>query len=145
MTWLQPAAWSIFATSFAEMGARLLSFLSWRAYGKLGMTAVIRRADAVLHAFTMINSSIKPSFTSPGVVRWTMKTSSSRILSWIAMHVSWLELRDTLTRVSSKPRLSCLSVSYQEECPSVSYQEEAQKNCRARNIPVSNTLGKIPV
>lgn len=29
------------------MGARLLSFLSCRAYGKFGMTAVMRRADAV--------------------------------------------------------------------------------------------------
>ena len=31
MTWSHPDFWSMFATSFAVMGARLLSFLSWRA------------------------------------------------------------------------------------------------------------------
>lgn len=33
MTWSHPDFWSMFATSFAVMGARLLSFLSCRAYG----------------------------------------------------------------------------------------------------------------
>lgn len=74
------------------MGARLLSFLSCRAYGKFGMTAVMRRAEAVrpvnaqwvspyvlmrrgrkvvlahVHAWIMIRSSIKPSLMSPGAV-----------------------------------------------------------------------------
>lgn len=35
-----PATVNMFATSFALIGARLLSFLSCRAYGKQGMTAV---------------------------------------------------------------------------------------------------------
>ena len=45
--WSAPATLSMLAISFAEMGARLLSFLSWRAYGKTGMTAVTRAADAI--------------------------------------------------------------------------------------------------
>lgn len=46
----QPDTCSMFAMSFALMGARDLSFLSWRAYGKLGITAVIRLAEAVRQA-----------------------------------------------------------------------------------------------
>lgn len=50
MTWSHPDFWIIFATSFAVIGARLLSFLSCLAYGKRGMTAVIRFALAILQA-----------------------------------------------------------------------------------------------
>lgn len=60
--------------SFAEIGARDLSFLSWRAYGKLGITAVIRRAEAVLHALIMMRSSMRPSLMSPGAVDCRMNT-----------------------------------------------------------------------
>jgi len=42
-----------------------LSFLSCRAYGKHGITAVTLCADAILQAFIMINNSIKLSLTSP--------------------------------------------------------------------------------
>lgn len=59
------------------IGARDLSFLSCRAYGKHGMTAVIRRAEAVRQALIMINSSIKWSFVFSEPV-WIMNTSSSR-------------------------------------------------------------------
>ena len=59
MTWLQPAVCSMLATSLAVMGARDLSFLSCRAYGKHGMTAVILRAEAVRQAFIMMRSSMR--------------------------------------------------------------------------------------
>ena len=42
-----------------------LSFLSCRAYGKHGMTAVTRQAEAILQALIMMHSSINMSFTSP--------------------------------------------------------------------------------
>jgi hypothetical protein len=42
-----------------------LSFLSWRAYGKHGITAVTLDADAILHALIIIKSSIKLSLISP--------------------------------------------------------------------------------
>lgn len=38
------------------------------------MTAVIRRADAVLHALIMMRSSMSPSLISPGAVDWRMNT-----------------------------------------------------------------------
>jgi len=38
------------------------------------MTAVMRRAEAVLQAFIMIRSSMRPSLMSPGAVDWSMKT-----------------------------------------------------------------------
>lgn len=56
------------------MGARDLSFLSCLAYGKLGMTAVIRRAEAVLQALIIMRSSMRPSLMSPGAVDWRMNT-----------------------------------------------------------------------
>ena len=54
-----------------------LSFLSWRAYGKLGMMAVMRSALAYLQALIMISSSIRLSFTSPDP-HPTINTSSPR-------------------------------------------------------------------
>ena len=54
------------------------------------MTAVILRADAVLHADMRIRSSIKLSFTSSHA-DWMMKTSSSRTDSKILTLVSPLE------------------------------------------------------
>ena len=44
----------------------------------LGMTAVIRRAEAVLQALIMMRSSIRPSLISPGAVLCKMKTSRIR-------------------------------------------------------------------
>ena len=46
----------------------------------LGMTAVIRRAEAVLQALIMMRSSIKPSLMSPGAVLCKMKTGRIRQL-----------------------------------------------------------------
>lgn len=45
------------------IGARLLSFLSCLEYGNNGMTAVIRFALAILHAWIMMHISIKLVFT----------------------------------------------------------------------------------
>ena len=42
-----------------------LSFLSCLAYGKHGITAVTRAAEAILHAFIIISNSIRLSLTSP--------------------------------------------------------------------------------
>ena len=78
MTWLQPAVCSMFAISLAVMGALDLSFLSCRAYGKFGITAVIRRAEAVLQALMIMRSSIRPSLMSPGAVDCRTKTGSHR-------------------------------------------------------------------
>ena len=44
----------------------------------LGMTAVIRRAEAVLQALIMMRSSIRPSLMSPGAVLCRMKTGRIR-------------------------------------------------------------------
>jgi hypothetical protein len=95
----------MFAINFAEIGALDLSFLSCRAYGKFGMTAVMRRALAVLHALIMMSSSISPSLMSPGAVDCRMNTSSSRTDSPIVTEVSWLEYWRTRIFVSSIPSL----------------------------------------
>ena len=42
------------------------------------MTAVIWRAEAVLHALIIIRSSIRPSLMSPGAVLCSIKTSKIR-------------------------------------------------------------------
>lgn len=78
ITWLHPAVCSIFAINFAVIGARDLSFLSCRAYGKFGITAVMRRAEAVLHALIMIRSSMRPSLMSPGAVDCSTNTGGRR-------------------------------------------------------------------
>ena len=54
-----------------------LSFLSCLAYGKHGITAVTRDAEAILQALIMIRSSIKLSLTSP-LPLCTIYTSSPR-------------------------------------------------------------------
>lgn len=54
-----------------------LSFLSCRAYGKHGITAVTLDAEAILHALIIIKSSIRLSLTSPEP-DCTMYTSSPR-------------------------------------------------------------------
>ena len=110
--WSAPLVVSWFATSFAVIGARDLSFLSCLAYGKLGIRAVTRCAEAILQALIIISSSIKWSFidafTPPLLpslqhpvykgdigsktgwlwVTWTIKTSSPRTDSWISTLVS---------------------------------------------------------
>ena len=103
MTWSHPATASILATSFAVMGARDLSFLSMRAYGKQGITAVIRRALAILQAEIRMRSSIRLSLTSlqPD---WMIKTSSSRTDSDILALISPLE--NFLTSQGTKGTLS---------------------------------------
>ena len=99
MTWSQPDFCSMFATSFAVIGARDLSFLSMRAYGKQGMTAVIRRADAPLQAEMRMRSSIRLSLTSEQP-DWMMKTSSSRMDSEILTLISPFEKFLTVQGVS---------------------------------------------
>jgi len=43
------------------------------------MTAVMRRADAVLQALIMIRSSMRPSLISPGAVDWRTNTVEGRL------------------------------------------------------------------
>lgn len=45
------------------------------------MTAVMRRAEAVLHALMMIRSSMRPSLMSPGAVDWRTKTRRNGVAS----------------------------------------------------------------
>src|ERR1700733_2785733 len=104
MTWSHPATTIILATNFAVMGARDLSFLSILAYGKQGMTAVIRRAEAVLHAEIKIRSSMRLSFTSlhPDCM---INTSSSRTDSEILTLISPQENLPTVQGVRGTPSL----------------------------------------
>lgn len=74
-----------------------------------GMTAVILRAEAVLHAETRMRSSIRLSFASPEPL-WMMKTSSSRTDSPIFTLVSPLENLRTMQGVRGMLSL------YKEKC-----------------------------
>ena len=66
------------ATRRAEIGSRGFALRSWRAYGKSGMTAVIRLAEASFAAWIMNSSSIRlRSIGSQPVC--TRKTSAPRI------------------------------------------------------------------
>ena len=59
---------------------------------KFGITAVMRRAEAVRHACIIINNSMRPSLMSPGAVDWKMKTaagsgrSAGCVLSFVLEH-----------------------------------------------------------
>ena len=92
------------------------------------MTAVIRLADAVLHAAMMIKSSMMLSLMSPGAVVCKTKTlqcqhlverysvmvgipSSSLTDSPIVTEVSWFEYWRTIIFVSSVPKLRAVSGS----------------------------------
>ena len=66
------------ATSRAEIGSRGLALRSCRAYGKSGITAVIRLAEASLAAWIMNSSSMMLRSTGSQPV-CTMKTSAPRI------------------------------------------------------------------
>jgi hypothetical protein len=92
ITWLQPALSKMLATSFAVIGALLRSFLSCREYGKHGRTAVIRLAEAILHAFIAMSSSMSISLTGVDAV-WIMKTSALRTDASIVTQFSPLENR----------------------------------------------------
>lgn len=75
------------------------------------MTAVMRRADAVLQALMIMSSSISPSLSSsPGLVVCRMNTSSSRTDSRITTEVSWLEYLKTVMSRRSTPSLRGVSV-----------------------------------
>lgn len=104
MTWSQPDFWSMFATSFAVMGARLLSFLSWRAYGKSGRMAVMRFALAILQAWIMMQTSMSAVLTSPHPVLM-MYTSSSRTDSIMRTWVSPIPLFVTSALPRETPSL----------------------------------------
>ena len=66
------------ATRRAEIGSRGFAFRSCRAYGKSGMTAVMRFADASFAAWIMKSSSMMFWSTGSQPV-WTTKTSAPRI------------------------------------------------------------------
>ena len=70
------------AISLAAIGTRGLSFLSWRAYPKYGMTAVIREAEERRNASSRIRSSMMWSLTGEHV-GWTTKMSAPRTFSSI--------------------------------------------------------------
>lgn len=69
------------------------------------MTAVMRLADAVLHAEIITSSSIRWSLTSGGDGDWMMKTSSSRTDWWICTEVSSERNLETWQGVRGMPRL----------------------------------------
>ena len=65
------------ATRRAVIGSRGADFLSWRAYGYHGITAVTRLAEPSMAASAMIISSIRLRLT--GLTQlWTRKTSAPR-------------------------------------------------------------------
>ena len=66
------------ATRRAEIGSRGFALRSCRAYGKSGMTAVIRLAEASFAAWIMKSSSIRCLSIGLQPV-WRMKTSAPRI------------------------------------------------------------------
>ena len=103
-----PATVIIFDTNLAVIGMRDISFLSTLAYGKHGMTAVMRRADAVLQAEISMRSSIRLSSTGlqPD---WMMKISPSRIDSEIVTLISPHENLPTVQGVRGTPRLMKIS------------------------------------
>src|SRR5580765_3336839 len=75
------------ATRRAEIGSRGFAFRSWRAYGKFGITAVMRLADASFAAWIMKRSSMTLRSTGSQAV-WTRKTSAPRIDSSYRQWVS---------------------------------------------------------
>lgn len=128
----------MFAINFALIGARLLSFLSCLAYGKFGMTAVTRLADAVLHALIMMSSSIRWSLrSSPGRVVWRMKTSSSRTDSRMMTEVSWLEYLKTDMSRRGTPRLEGKTER------SVQWRQRMERE--RRRVPVGDSLSEFRV
>ena len=74
-----PASWSMSATKRAEIGSRGFAFRSWRAYGKSGMTAVIRFAEASFAAWISRKQLHQVAGRSALQPVWTMKTSAPRI------------------------------------------------------------------
>ena len=60
-----------------RMLARLAGYQDTRRT-RFGMTAVIRRAEAVLQALIMMRSSMRPSLMSPGAVLCRMNTGRMR-------------------------------------------------------------------
>lgn len=82
-TCFSPLILSFGSRHFGSAARLTLSFLSCRAYGKQGMTAVTRDDEAILQALIMISSSIRLSLISPQPL-WMMYTSSPRTLSPIS-------------------------------------------------------------
>src|SRR5262245_9007659 len=103
-----PAVWSRSAISRAVIEMRGRSFLSERAYGKYGSTAVMRPAEACFNASIVISSSRMPSET--GVQEgWITNTSASRTFSSICTSRFSFEKRTTVEWQRSMPR--CLQMS----------------------------------
>ena len=94
-----PAVANRSAISRAVIEMRGSSFLSLRAYGKYGSTAVTRRADECLSASRMMSSSTMFS-DSGGHAVCTTNTSSSRTFSSILTFKFSLEKRVVCARPS---------------------------------------------
>jgi hypothetical protein len=76
-----------------------LSFLSCRAYGKHGMTAVTRQAEAILQALIMMSSSISMSLTSSQPL-CTMYTSLPQTHSPISTLTKYIKLNTLWSQLS---------------------------------------------
>src|SRR5882724_6878765 len=98
-----PAVATRSARRRAVMEMRGSSFLSLRAYGKYGRTAVTRRAEACVSASSRINSSTMFS-DSGGADVCTTNTSSSRTFSSIRTLRFSFEKRVVESRPGAMPR-----------------------------------------
>src|SRR6185295_3641307 len=110
-TRLAPAVANRSARRRAVMEIRGSSFLSLRAYGKYGRTAVTRRAEACRSASSRINSSTMFSDRG-GAAVCTTNTSCSRTFSSIFTLRFSFEKRVVVTAPGAMPRhlqISCVS------------------------------------
>src|SRR5262245_19340442 len=92
------------------------SFLSLRAYGKYGNTAVRRRADACVSASRRISTSTMCS-ESGGAAVWTTNTSCSRTFSSILTLRFSFEKRFVVVAPGVMPRhlqISCASPGWED-------------------------------
>src|SRR4029453_11086832 len=117
-----PAVASRSAMRRAVMEIRGSSFLSLRAYGKYGRTAVTRRAEACLSASSRINSSTMFSDRG-GAAVCTTNTSCSRTFSSIFTLRFSFEKRVVVTAPGAMPRhlqISCVSAGCDDPAKTLS-------------------------
>src|SRR3954469_20300162 len=103
-----PASCSMSATRRAEIGSRGFAFRSWRAYGKSGMTAVMRFAEASFAAWIISISSMMCSSTGMHPV-CTRNTSAPRIDSVYRVYVSPFLNVSSSTPPRPRPRWSAIA------------------------------------
>src|SRR6185295_4439663 len=121
-TRLAPAVANRSARRRAVMEIRGSSFLSLRAYGKYGRTAVTRRAEACLSASSRIISSTMFSDRG-GAAVCTTNTSCSRTFSSIFTLRFSFEKRVVVTAPGAMPRhlqISCVSAGCDDPAKTLS-------------------------